>query len=206
MRSPCRDNKGARSTKLQEDQKPTDDNDDDDIRSGANEEGCWTSLPRAAGLLRCSKNCSLRCINHPHRPGVERGNFSDDEEDLIIRLHSLLGNRWALIAGRLPGRTDDEVKKHWTSHLRRKLASMGIDPNNHRLSHSHLPLCRRPPRPLVHREFESGGSNRADVVDEDRVLSDAGSSQEEEEDQQTCSVLPDLNLELTIALPSNCLR
>lgn len=41
---------------------------------------------------------------------------------------------WSLIAGRLPGRTDNEVKNYWNSHLRRKLMNMGVDPNNHRLS------------------------------------------------------------------------
>ncbi|XP_060212218.1 transcription factor MYB3-like [Lycium barbarum] len=62
------------------------------------------------------------------------GNFSEDEDDLIIRLHALLGNRWSLIAGRLPGRRDDEVKNYWNSHLKIKLTKMGIDPMNYRIS------------------------------------------------------------------------
>ncbi|MBA0806870.1 hypothetical protein Gohar_022714 [Gossypium harknessii] len=49
-----------------------------------------------------------------------RGNISDQEEDLILRLHKLLGNRWSLIAGRLPGRTDNEIKNYWNSHLSKK--------------------------------------------------------------------------------------
>ena len=44
------------------------------------------------GLKRCGKSCRLRWMNYL-RPGVKRGNISDDEEDLIIRLHKLLGNR-----------------------------------------------------------------------------------------------------------------
>lgn len=40
-------------------------------------------------------------------------NISADEEDLIIRLHKLLGDRWALIAGRLPWRTTEEIEKYW---------------------------------------------------------------------------------------------
>nr|GEV70553.1 myb-related protein 308-like [Tanacetum cinerariifolium] len=65
----------------------------------------------------------------------KRENFGEDEDDLIIRLHALLGDRWLLIAGRLPGRTDNEIKSYWNSHLKKKLIKMGIDPNNHRLPH-----------------------------------------------------------------------
>ncbi|XP_012856653.1 PREDICTED: myb-related protein 308-like [Erythranthe guttata] len=64
---------------------------------------------------------------------IRRRNFGVDEEDLIIKLHALLGDRWSLIAGRLPGRTENEVNKYWNSHVRRKLKSAGIDPNNHRV-------------------------------------------------------------------------
>ncbi|RZS02635.1 hypothetical protein BHM03_00032706 [Ensete ventricosum] len=72
-----------------------------------------------AGLNRCGKSCRLRWLNYL-RPGIKRGNISDEEEDLIIRLHNLLGNRWSLIAGRLPGRTDNEIKNHWNTHLSRR--------------------------------------------------------------------------------------
>ncbi|PON78731.1 MYB transcription factor [Parasponia andersonii] len=127
MRKPCCDkqdiNKGAWSK--QEDQKLID-------YINKHGEGCWRTLPKAAGLLRCGKSCRLRWINYL-RPDLKRGNFAEDEEDLIIKLHALLGNRWSLIAGRLPGRTDNEIKNYWNSHLRRKLLNKGIDPNNHRL-------------------------------------------------------------------------
>ncbi|XP_062111065.1 transcription factor MYB8-like [Humulus lupulus] len=130
MRKPCCDkqdiNKGAWS--IQEDQKLID-------YINKHGEGCWRTLPKAAGLLRCGKSCRLRWINYL-RPDLKRGNFAEDEEDLIIKLHALLGNRWSLIAGRLPGRTDNEIKNYWNSHLRRKLINMGIDPNNHRLTHT----------------------------------------------------------------------
>ena len=45
------------------------------------------------GLRRCGKSCRLRWLNYL-RPGIKRGNFSEDEEDLIIKLHKLLGNRY----------------------------------------------------------------------------------------------------------------
>ncbi|CAL9058931.1 unnamed protein product, partial [Musa banksii] len=80
----------------------------------------WGSLPKRAGLKRCGKSCRLRWLNYL-RPGIKRGNISDDEEELIIRLHKLLGNRWSLIAGRLPGRTDNEIKNYWNTTLVKRL-------------------------------------------------------------------------------------
>ncbi|KAL4324671.1 hypothetical protein GQ457_11G011430 [Hibiscus cannabinus] len=94
-------------------------------------DGCWRSLPKAAGLLRCGKSCRLRWINYL-RPDLKRGNFTDEEDELIIKLHSSLGNKWSLIAGRLPGRTDNEIKNYWNTHIKRKLISRGIDPQTHR--------------------------------------------------------------------------
>ncbi|KAK4269078.1 hypothetical protein QN277_022282 [Acacia crassicarpa] len=80
----------------------------------------WKSIASKAGLDRCGKSCRLRWLNYL-RPNIKRGNISDQEEDLILRLHKLLGNRWSLIAGRLPGRTDNEIKNYWNSHLSKKI-------------------------------------------------------------------------------------
>uniref|UniRef100_A0A7N0T0K7 Uncharacterized protein n=1 Tax=Kalanchoe fedtschenkoi TaxID=63787 RepID=A0A7N0T0K7_KALFE len=97
----------------------------------AHGEGCWRSLPKAAGLLRCGKSCRLRWMNYL-RPDLKRGNFTEEEDEMIIKLHGLLGNKWSLIAGRLPGRTDNEIKNYWNTHIKRKLLSRGIDPASHR--------------------------------------------------------------------------
>ncbi|XP_042478985.1 transcription factor MYB1-like [Macadamia integrifolia] len=83
-------------------------------------EGKWRHIPARAGLNRCRKSCRLRWLNYLH-PDIKRGDFAVDEVDLIIRLHRLLGNRWTLIAGRIPGRTANDVKNFWNSHLSKKL-------------------------------------------------------------------------------------
>lgn len=98
-------------------------------------EGCWRSLPTSAGLLRCGKSCRLRWINYL-RPDLKRGNFTEDEDELIIKLHGILGNKWSLIAAKLPGRTDNEIKNYWNTHIKRKLISRGLDPQTHRSCNS----------------------------------------------------------------------
>ncbi|MCD7456959.1 hypothetical protein HAX54_033726 [Datura stramonium] len=85
-------------------------------------EGKWHLVPARAGLNRCRKSCRLRWLNYL-RPHIKRGDFAEDEIDLILRLHKLLGNRWSLIAGRLPGRTANDVKNYWNTHLQRKLTT-----------------------------------------------------------------------------------
>ncbi|KAL5728621.1 hypothetical protein ACHQM5_001686 [Ranunculus cassubicifolius] len=83
-------------------------------------QGRWRELPKKAGLKRCGKSCRLRWLNYL-RPDIKRGNISPDEEQLIIKLHKLLGNRWSLIAGRLPGRTDNEIKNYWNTNLGKRV-------------------------------------------------------------------------------------
>ncbi|KAG0480145.1 hypothetical protein HPP92_011003 [Vanilla planifolia] len=93
--------------------------------------GSWRALPAKAGLQRCGKSCRLRWTNYL-RPDIKRGKFSPQEEQSIIQLHALLGNRWSAIATHLPKRTDNEIKNYWNTHLKKRLAKMGIDPVTHK--------------------------------------------------------------------------
>ncbi|XP_014521761.1 transcription factor MYB4 [Vigna radiata var. radiata] len=88
----------------------------------------WHALPRQAGLLRCGKSCRLRWINYL-RPDIKRGNFTSEEEDMIIQLHENLGNRWSAIAAKLPGRTDNEINNVWNTHLKKRLSQQDKDTN-----------------------------------------------------------------------------
>ncbi|CBI33476.3 unnamed protein product, partial [Vitis vinifera] len=92
---------------------------------------CWRAVPKLAGLLRCGKSCRLRWTNYL-RPDLKRGLLSDFEEQMVIDLHAQLGNRWSKIASHLPGRTDNEIKNHWNTHIKKKLKKMGIDPLTHK--------------------------------------------------------------------------
>ncbi|PPD87067.1 hypothetical protein GOBAR_DD16011 [Gossypium barbadense] len=56
-----------------------------------NGRGCWSDVARNAGLQRCGKSCRLRWINYL-RPDLKRGAFSPQEQELIVHLHSILGN------------------------------------------------------------------------------------------------------------------
>ncbi|KAF5730432.1 transcription repressor MYB4 [Tripterygium wilfordii] len=96
----------------------------------------WRLIPKNAGLQRCGKSCRLRWTNYL-RPDLKHGQFSDAEEQAIVKLHSVVGNRWSLIAAQLPGRTDNDVKNHWNTKLKKKLSGMGIDPVTHK-PFSHL--------------------------------------------------------------------
>ncbi|MED6110789.1 hypothetical protein PIB30_046045 [Stylosanthes scabra] len=92
--------------------------------------GKWRTLPKNAGLKRCGKSCRLRWANYL-RPDIKRGRFSFEEEEMIIQLHSVLGNKWSTIAANLPGRTDNEIKNYWNTHIKKRLLKMGIDPVTH---------------------------------------------------------------------------
>ncbi|KAJ6389028.1 hypothetical protein OIU77_027392 [Salix suchowensis] len=96
-------------------------------------------MVRSPWLNRCGKSCRLRWINYL-RPDVKRGEFSEEEERVIVNLHSALGNKWSRIANHLPGRTDNEIKNFWNTHIRKKLLQMGIDPHTHkpRIDPSHI--------------------------------------------------------------------
>nr|AEO27487.1 MIXTA-like transcription factor [Lotus japonicus] len=111
--------------------------------------GSWRALPAKAGLQRCGKSCRLRWSNYL-RPDIKRGKFSLQEEQTIIQLHALLGNRWSAIATHLSKRTDNEIKNYWNTHLKKRLIKMGIDPVTH-----------KPKNDALHSSIDNGHSKVA---------------------------------------------
>ncbi|XP_062217481.1 transcription factor MYB17-like [Phragmites australis] len=92
----------------------------------ANGHGSWRLLPKLAGLNRCGKSCRLRWTNYL-RPDIKRGPFTPEEQKSIVQLHAIVGNKWSMIAAQLPGRTDNEIKNYWNTHLKKQLRRMGLD-------------------------------------------------------------------------------
>ncbi|XP_008776389.2 myb-related protein MYBAS2-like isoform X1 [Phoenix dactylifera] len=79
----------------------------------------WDFIAKVSGLNRTGKSCRLRWVNYLH-PGLKRGRMTLQEQRLILELHSRWGNRWSRIARKLPGRTDNEIKNYWRTHMRKK--------------------------------------------------------------------------------------
>ncbi|KAL0299510.1 UNVERIFIED_CONTAM: Transcription factor LAF1 [Sesamum radiatum] len=142
--------------------------------------GCWSSVPANAGLQRNGKSCRLRWINYL-RPGLKRGAFSLEEQETIVTLHQILGNKWSQIAHHLPGRTDNEIKNYWHSCLKKRVSKMGeteadqVDCMNEQIQELELSPSSLKSTPQ-NSGFESLENMDVSLMDTDESMQQSGNS------------------------------
>lgn len=88
-------------------------------RLGANK---WSQIARHIPG-RLGKQCRERWYNHLS-PAINRAEWTSEEEWLLFLGHTILGSKWAKLTRLLPGRTDNCIKNHWNSSMRKKIGPL----------------------------------------------------------------------------------
>ncbi|XP_006643940.1 transcription factor MYB3R-1-like [Oryza brachyantha] len=81
----------------------------------------WSTIAQALPG-RIGKQCRERWYNHLN-PGINKEAWTQKEEITLIHAHRMYGNKWAELTKFLPGRTDNAIKNHWNSSVKKKVDS-----------------------------------------------------------------------------------
>ncbi|CAK8569810.1 unnamed protein product [Lathyrus sativus] len=148
----------------------------------------WISLPQKADLKRCGKSCRLRWMNYL-RPNIKHGGFTEEEDTTICTLYNQIGSRWSVIASKLHGRTDNDVKNYWNTKLKKKILAGKINlkslSGNDNTTPPITSLPQNSPLPIMLEnnldasyEFKNGETNIGfdQIVENNIVASEIGTS------------------------------
>ncbi|VAH59264.1 hypothetical protein VPH35_043797 [Triticum aestivum] len=158
----------------------------------------WSTIAQALPG-RIGKQCRERWHNHLN-PGINKDAWTQEEEITLIHAHRMYGNKWAELTKFLPGRTDNSIKNHWNSSVKKKIDSY--------MSSGLLAQVSRLPLIEHHAHFNSSPAiTQQNSEDSDsnavREVEDSSGCSQSSLAMVSCSQAQDTNLALSCDLHVN---